>query len=82
MDKEQAYDEKIRPLMSQIISICQEHGIAMVSCFAIPVEDDAGLRCTTCLADENDEMPGDIAIAISVLMRDVVSIIPVSHMVN
>lgn len=53
MNKEQAYDEQIAPLMTQIIAICQEHGIAMIASFAIPTKDDDGLCCTTCLPDEN-----------------------------
>lgn len=31
MNKEQVYDEKIAPLMTQIIAICQEHKIAMLA---------------------------------------------------
>ncbi len=55
MNKEQAYDEKLNPLMAQIIAICQEHGIAMVASFAIPTEEDNDLRCTSCIPDESDE---------------------------
>lgn len=53
MNKEQAYDEKIFPLMTQIIGICEEHGVAMIAQFAIPTEEDSGLCCTTCIQDEN-----------------------------
>ena len=53
MNKEQAYDEKIFPLMTQIIEICTDHGIAMIASFALSTEEDAGPCCTTCLKDEN-----------------------------
>ena len=55
MNKEQAYDEIVSPLMTQIIETCKEHGIAMVASFAIPTEEDSGLCCTTCLPDENGD---------------------------
>lgn len=32
-DNEAAYDEKIAPLMKQIIAICKEHGIPMFATF-------------------------------------------------
>jgi len=51
MNKEEAYDAKISPLMTEIIAICREHGIAMVASYAIPTDDDDGLRCTTLLPD-------------------------------
>ncbi len=47
MDKEQIYDEKISPLMDQIIAIAQEHKIDFVASFAIPTEADPTLNCTT-----------------------------------
>ena len=34
-DKEQIYDEKINPLMSQIIKICQENNIQVLVSFTI-----------------------------------------------
>lgn len=55
MNKEQIYDEKISPLMAQIIAICKENGVAMIASFFIPTEEDAGLCCTTCLPDENSK---------------------------
>jgi hypothetical protein len=57
MNKEEAYDEKINPLMAQIIEICNEHKIAMVTSFAIPIEDDPELFCSTSTTDENGEYP-------------------------
>lgn len=55
MNKEEIYDEKISPLMRRIIEICKEHGIAMMADYAIPTEEDDGLRCTTLLPDETGE---------------------------
>lgn len=49
--KEAIYDEQIAPLMKQIIKICQENSIALVSTFGL---DDIGadgdkLLCSTAL---------------------------------
>ena len=57
MNKEQVYDSKISPLMTQIIAACQEHGIAMVADFAIPVEGHPDLCCTSSTLDEKRERP-------------------------
>jgi hypothetical protein len=38
MNKEQIYDERIDPLMAQILAIAQEGGIAMLASFAIQAE--------------------------------------------
>lgn len=53
MNKEQIYDEQIAPLLTQIIEICQQNGIAMVASFDIAHEGAPGLRCTSHLPDEN-----------------------------
>lgn len=53
LNKEEIYDEKISPLMKEIIGLCKAHGIAMIASFALPTEEDTGLCCTTCLPDEN-----------------------------
>lgn len=55
MNKEEIYDEQISPLMRRIIEVCKEHGIAMMADFAIPTEEDEGLRCTTLLPDQTGE---------------------------
>lgn len=62
MNKEQVYDDQISPLMRQIISICQEHGIAMMASFDIAHdgtgpngEDCSSLACSTLLPNENGE---------------------------
>lgn len=59
MNKEQAYDAKIDPLMTQIIAICREHGIAAIASFALPIEDDESLRCTTYLPDQDGKFPDE-----------------------
>lgn len=64
MNKEQAYDAKIAPLITQIVGICREHGIAMVSSFAIPNDDDPNLRCSTHLADGDGAKPFEDAVRV------------------
>ena len=56
MNKEEIYDEKIFPLMTEIIAICREQGIAMLASYSIPVEDKEGQCCTTHLADGDGEI--------------------------
>jgi hypothetical protein len=63
MNKEQTYDERIAPLMTQIIAVCQEHGIAMLASFCIPTPEDADLQCTTHLPDETGKLPAHIRAA-------------------
>ncbi len=57
MTTEQIYDEKIAPLMTQIIEVCRASGISMIASFAIANEDDPDLRCTTHLLDGKGSMP-------------------------
>lgn len=54
-NKEQIYDAEIFPLMAQIIAICQKNEISMFATYDIPTEEDNGLCCTTCTADESGE---------------------------
>jgi len=51
MNREEAYDTLINPLMAQIIAICKEHDIPMVASFEFtePGSDDVGL-CNTCIS--------------------------------
>lgn len=49
MSKEQVYDERIAPLMEQIIAICKEHKIAVLANFSTPNSQDEHLVCTTAL---------------------------------
>lgn len=53
MSKENVYDEKICPLMAQIISICEEAKIPLIAQFAL----DGDMRCSTypCPEDHTDD---------------------------
>lgn len=58
VNKEEIYDEQISPLMKNIISVCREHGIAMIASFNIAHdgegpngEDCSLLTCTSHLPD-------------------------------
>jgi hypothetical protein len=56
--KEAVYDERISPLMAQIIALCKEHSINMAAQFSLGVDEanEQTLFCTTCLpVDESDE---------------------------
>lgn len=48
-DKESIYDEKINPLMAQIIEICKEHDIKMFATFYLKesTESENDMYCTT-----------------------------------
>lgn len=49
-DKEAIYDEKISPLMREIIAICKEHSIPLVAQFQYANDEEKGpLFCTTSL---------------------------------
>lgn len=56
--KEAAYDERINPLMAQIIAICKEQKINMAATFILdpdPEADGDPIACTTVLAiDQSD----------------------------
>jgi len=69
MNKEEAYDALIHPLMAQIIGICKERGIAMLATFAIPTDADDGLCCTSCLPDQTGELPRHIESAKRLITR-------------
>ena len=53
-DKEKVYDEKINPLMEQIIDICKENDLQMLASFALKERDKSGedLKCTTYIPSE------------------------------
>lgn len=67
MNKEQIYDNDIAPLMSQIITICKTHKIAMIADFAIGHEDDEDLTCTTALLGDNCNPPETMRRALTLL---------------
>lgn len=53
-DKESIYDNEIRPLMNEIIKICEREKIPFASIFAIKDDGDKGpLFCTTILDGES-----------------------------
>ena len=54
-DYESIYDEKIAPLMTQMIDICKENGISMFADFKLKDETDEeeSYYCTTCLPGDN-----------------------------
>jgi len=56
-DKEQIYDEKISPLMAQIIEICQVNDMQMVASFYLKeaTEDEYDLMCTSCLLPKDGQ---------------------------
>ncbi|EDC3150253.1 hypothetical protein KGN64_003341 [Salmonella enterica] len=50
---ESVYDEKISPLMTQIIAICKEHNMPMVASYAYKNSEEQGrCYCTTTLTFE------------------------------
>ena len=51
-DLEDVYDEKIAPLMDQIIAVCKEHKLPMVASFQYMGDD----LCTTALLFEEREI--------------------------
>ena len=60
MTKEEAYDSRVAPLMTQVIAICKEHKIPVLASFCLDLEE--GLHCTTALlADEYE--PSDKLLA-------------------
>lgn len=61
MNKEQIYDEKIHPLMAQIIEICKAHKIAMLATFDIPNDEDESLACTSSTPNETGKPSKRIA---------------------
>lgn len=69
MNKEQVYDEKIAPLMTQIIEVAKEHGIGFMAHFAIPTPEDDGLACTTNIPDGEGEFPESCKLATAAVMR-------------
>lgn len=52
MNKEEIYDQKISPLMAQIIKACQEHNIEFIASFDIPTEEHPDLRCTSAVIEQ------------------------------
>lgn len=69
MNKEKAYDEKVGPLMIQIIALCKEHKIAMLAQFATPNDEEPDLLCTTALLEKEFDPPEHMLRALGFLKR-------------
>lgn len=69
MTREQMYDDKISPLMAQIIAICKEAQIPMLAEFALDWSEDeqSHLKCTTALLDESWDQPEEMVKALNIL---------------
>lgn len=51
MTREEIYNTQINPLMAQILQICQANKIPMLADFDLASEENAALKCTSCLLD-------------------------------
>ena len=62
MTKEEFYDDKISPLMAQIIAMCKEGEIPMLADFALDWNDDEQhhLKCTTVILSEDLDPPEEM----------------------
>lgn len=60
-DKEPIYDEKIAPLMKEIIEVCKQNNINMVASFQLMSENETDngehFLCTTLLPLKKDHYP-------------------------
>lgn len=68
--KEAVYDEKIFPLMEQILNICNEHKIAMLADFAlgkVSPDDGRQLKCTSFLLEGPFETEPEMVAAAQML---------------
>ena len=70
MSREEFYDEKISPLMSQIIALCAEGEIPMLADFALDWDEDEQnfLKCTTVMLNEEWEPPEEMIKAVNILL--------------
>lgn len=57
MNKEEAYDKEIFPLMEKIIKICKLYKISVVATFHTPNDDDPDLVCSTALTEKEYDPP-------------------------
>ena len=53
-DKEQIYDDKISPLMTQIIEICKENDIQMLFSCYLKTDDEGDMSCDTYLESKEE----------------------------
>lgn len=71
-NREAVYDEKISPLMTQIIAICKEHDIPMVASFQYNDDrpDGEPQRCTTIILNQ-ETAPCEVLEAAARVLRPV-----------
>ena len=75
MNKEQAYDEVISPLMQQIIQAAKEHGIAMMASFDLahdgegPNGEDCSILTCNSLLPDGDGNPNELFAQANALIR-------------
>jgi hypothetical protein len=68
--KEQVYDERIFPLMSRVLAICDEHKVAMIACFALEQPGQAPRRVLSVRRTPEFHAPEEFAVAQSLLIRE------------
>lgn len=69
MNKEEAYDAKVSPLMREVIAICKEHHIPVLAVFHTPNDDKDDLFCTTALLGKEFDAPDFMVEALGFLKR-------------
>jgi len=69
MSKEDVYDEKINPLMAEIIKICEANKIGFVASFFIGENDDETLACTSFKIGEECQLNSDFVKPVLKLLR-------------
>jgi hypothetical protein len=70
LPKEKIYDEQIFPLVSQIISICREHKMAILFDANLGYDPQAGsdMKCTTALLSDDYHASSEMFAAFKILM--------------
>jgi tRNA(His) 5'-end guanylyltransferase len=68
-DLEDVYDAEIAPLMTEIIAICQRHGMPLLASFAYARSDDAASFCTTSIPFDG-RTPDQFGEALAVIRRE------------
>lgn len=69
--KEDAYDENIAPLMTQIIAMCKEHKIPVVASFGLDKDENGEhLLCTTALASDDYDPPAHFARCAAIMRQE------------
>ena len=72
-DVEAVHDAQIAPLMAQVVTLCQEHGIPMVASFALAVDVDLDpndfLCCTSAVLEDPARTPPIFRRALAILYQ-------------